>query len=142
VSDRLEGARRAVGEVSGATLEVIETPALTVLHGRTAGEGLAARPAAQRPDAVFAANDLLAVGVLQAFTAAPDISVPADIALIGYDDIDFAASTTVPLSSVRQPAHLLGYTAVDLLMKELDDASGDRHVRFQPELVARQSTAG
>jgi LacI family transcriptional regulator len=43
---------------------------------------------------------------------------------------------------VRQPAHLLGYTAVDLLMKELDDASGDRHVRFQPELVARQSTAG
>lgn len=142
VSDRLEGARRAVGEVSGAELEVIETAALTVLHGRTAGEALAARDAAERPDAVFAANDLLAVGVLQAFTAAPDVSVPDDIALIGYDDIDFAASTTVPLSSVRQPAHLLGYTAVDLLMKELDHASGDRHVRFQPELVARQSTAG
>ena len=142
VSDRLEGARRAVAEVSGAELEVVGAPALTVLHGRTAGEALAARDPAQRPDAVFAANDLLAVGVLQAFTAAPDISVPGDIALIGYDDIDFAASTTVPLSSVRQPAHLLGYTAVDLLMKELDDASGDRHVRFQPELVARQSTAG
>jgi LacI family transcriptional regulator len=142
VSDRLEGARRAVAEVSGAALEVIESAALTVLHGRTAGQVLTARPAADRPDAVFAANDLLAVGVLQAFSATPDISVPGDIALIGYDDIDFAASTTVPLSSVRQPAHLLGYTAVDLLMKELDDASGDRHVRFQPELVARQSTAG
>ena len=47
--------------------------------------------------------------------------VPEDIALIGYDDIDFAAATVVPLSSIRQPAHLIGYTAVDLLLKDLAD---------------------
>ncbi|WP_345800591.1 LacI family DNA-binding transcriptional regulator [Microbacterium sp. AZCO] len=144
VADRLEGARRAVAEVDGATLEVVETPALTVLSGRAAGERLRERPLDERPDAVFAANDLLAVGVLQAFSLLSGVRVPEDIALVGYDDIDFASATVVPLSSVRQPAHLIGYSAVDLLLKELDDPGGlhDRAVRFQPELVVRESTAG
>ncbi|WP_127819942.1 LacI family DNA-binding transcriptional regulator [Microbacterium sp. CPCC 204701] len=144
VADRLEGARRAVGEVDGATLEIVEMPALTVLQGRAAGEAIRARAATERPDAVFAANDLLAVGALQAFTLMSDVRVPRDIALIGYDDIDFASATVVPLSSIRQPAHLIGYTAVDLLLKDLDDPDGghERTVRFQPELVVRESTAG
>lgn len=144
VADRLEGARRAVAEADGAALEVIETAALSVLQGREAGELLRARPVAERPDGVFAANDLLAVGALQAFTLMSDVRVPRDIALIGYDDIDFASATVVPLSSVRQPAHLIGYTAVDLLLKELDDPGGahERTVRFRPELVVRESTSG
>ncbi|MFH8251413.1 LacI family DNA-binding transcriptional regulator [Microbacterium sp. B2969] len=144
VADRLEGARRAVADVEGATLEVVEVPALTVLSGRAAGERLRERPLAERPDAVFAANDLLAVGVLQALSLLSGVRVPDDIALVGYDDIDFAAATVVPLSSVRQPAHAIGYSAVDLLLKELDDPGGshDRAVRFQPELVVRESTAG
>ena len=53
-----------------------------------------------------------------------DLRVPDDIALIGYDDIDFAAATVVPLSSVRQPAHLIGYTAVDLLLKDIAAPDG------------------
>ena len=144
VADRLEGARRAVSEVDGATLEVIEMPALLVEQGRAAGEALRARAPHKRPDAVFAANDLLAIGVLQAFSLTPDVAVPRDVALIGYDDIDFASATVVPLSSVRQPAHLIGYSAVDLLLEELDDPDGDhdRRVRFQPELVVRESTGG
>jgi len=143
VADRLAGARRAVEETPGATLEVIEMPALTVLHGRAAGEAILARDPRDRPDAVFAANDLLAVGALQALALMADVRVPEDIALIGYDDIDFAAATVVPLSSIRQPAHLIGYTAVDLLLKDLaePDGSHERSVRFQPELVARESTA-
>jgi LacI family transcriptional regulator len=144
VADRLEGARRAVAEAAGATLEVVEMAALSVLQGREAGERLRARPAGERPDALFAANDLLAVGALQAFTLTADVQVPRDIAIVGYDDIEFASATVVPLSSVRQPAHLIGYTAVDLLLKELDDPDGEheRTVRFQPELVVRESTAG
>ncbi|GAA2976880.1 LacI family transcriptional regulator [Microbacterium terrae] len=143
VRDRLDGARRAVAEHPDAVLEVIEMSALTVLQGRAAGEGIVARPAAERPDAVFAANDLLAVGALQAFSLMADVRVPDDIALIGYDDIDFASATVVPLSSIRQPAHLIGYTAVDLLLRELAEPGGehDRAVRFQPELVVRESTA-
>ena len=120
--------------------------ALTVLEGRRAGEAIAARPPAERPDAIFAANDLLAVGVLQALVMSGDLRVPEDIALIGYDDIDFAAATVVPLSSVRQPAALIGYTAVELLLRELGLADGDgsheRTVLFQPELVVRESTGG
>ncbi len=144
VADRLAGARRAVNAVPGATLEVVEMPSLTVLQGRAAGEALVERAAADRPDAIFAANDLLAVGVLQALSMLADLRVPEHIALIGYDDIDFASAAVVPLSSIRQPAALIGYTAVDLLLKELDDPHGehDRNVRFRPELVVRQSTAG
>ncbi len=140
VADRLAGARRAIAEVDGAELEIIETDALTVLSGRAAGERL--RERGDRPDAVFAANDLLAVGLLQALTMLGDIRVPEDVALIGYDDIDFASATVVPLTSVRQPAEALGSTAVDLLLRrfdgELDPA--ERQVRFRPELVVRASS--
>ena len=117
--------------------------ALTVLQGRAAGEALVARDAADRPDAVFAANDLLAVGLLQGLSLMADLRVPDDIALIGYDDIDFASATVVPLSSIRQPASLIGYTAVDVLLAELGDGTDhERNVRFQPELVVRASTGG
>src|SRR5262249_59925285 len=82
---------------------------------------LAELPAARRPTAVFCANDLLALGVLQEMTA-QRIRVPDSISLIGYDDIDFAAAAAVPLSSVRQPRQLLGRTAAQLL---LDEALGE-----------------
>jgi LacI family transcriptional regulator len=140
VADRLRGAEAAVAKVPGATLEVVEQASLTVLQGRDAGERLAARAAEDRPDAVFAANDLLAVGLLQAFAYGGDVRVPDDIALVGYDDIDFASATVVPLSSVRQPARLLGRTSVDLLLKEIEGAEHERRVRFQPELVVRESS--
>ncbi len=138
VADRLTGARRAIAGVPGASLEVVERPSLTVLAGRSAGEEL--RERGERPDAVFAANDLLAVGVLQAFSLLSDVRVPEDIALVGYDDIDFAAAAVVPLTSVRQPAELIGWTAVDLLLRQV--SGPDAAVRFRPELVVRASTGG
>jgi LacI family transcriptional regulator len=142
VADRLEGAQLAIAEVADATLEVVETESLTVLQGRAAGVLLRERDAASRPDAVFAANDLLAMGVLQALMMLGTVRVPEDIALIGYDDIDFAQAAVVPLSSIRQPASLIGYTAVDLLLKEAAGGDDARHqqIVFQPELVVREST--
>ncbi|MCS3843561.1 LacI family DNA-binding transcriptional regulator [Microbacterium sp. AK031] len=142
VANRLRGARRAVEETPDATLELIEMPALTVLNGRAAGEEIVGRTV--RPEAIFAANDLLAVGLLQAFSMFSTVRVPEDIAIVGYDDIDFASATVVPLSSIRQPARLIGHTAVDLLLRFIDDPDGDyeRNVRFRPELVIRASTDG
>ena len=96
-------------------LLIVATDRLTLAHGRVAGERLLNRPAATRPDAVFAANDLLALGLLQAITTTRSLRVPDDIALIGYDDIDFAAGAAVPLSSVAQPRFELGRLAMDLL---------------------------
>ncbi|MEU2257718.1 LacI family DNA-binding transcriptional regulator [Nocardia xishanensis] len=139
VADRLAGARSAIHDFPGAVLELIETPAPTVVAGRKAGERIVAGPTA-RPDAIFCANDLLAIGVLQALTL-HGVRVPDDIALIGYDDIDFAESTTVPLSSVRQPSHLIGTSAIDLLIAAADGGAATEHICFTPTLVPRASSA-
>ncbi|RKS92947.1 LacI family transcriptional regulator [Microbacterium sp. AG790] len=140
VADRLAGARRALAAVPDAVLEVIDVDALTVRAGRRVGDALAARPPAQRPDAVFCVNDLLAVGLLQGAAILGGIRVPEELALIGYDDIDFAATAVVPLSSVRQPARSIGATAVELLLETIDGSAPTRAVRFRPELVRRDST--
>jgi LacI family transcriptional regulator len=141
VADRLEGARRAVAEVDDATLEVITAEGLTVLDGRKAGERILARPSSSRPDGLFTVNDLMAVGVLQALVMTGAVRVPDDMALVGYDDIDFASAAVVPLTSVRQPSRLIGSTAVNVLLEEAADPSLERRtIVFQPELVVRASS--
>jgi LacI family transcriptional regulator len=140
VRDRLQGAKSAMAERKDLYLRVFETGATTVLEGRRIGEQIIQMPPSKRPDAVFAANDLTAIGLLQAMLANATIRVPEDIALIGYDDIDFASSAIVPLTSVRQPSKLMGATALDLLLAQsVDSEEGPKQVVFQPELVIRTS---
>ena len=142
VRDRLSGARQALAEAgrSPDDLVVVETEALTADEGRSAGERIAGMARRSRPTAAFCANDLLALGLLQQCVAL-GVGVPDDLAIVGYDDIDFAALAAVPLTSVRQPRRELGRTAAELL---LDEASNPAHehqqVLFTPELVARAST--
>ena len=142
VRDRLEGARNAAAKHPDVSLEVIGIAALSVIEGREAGSTIVHRAAEDRPDAVFAANDLVAMGVLQALMMqGADVRVPGQIALVGYDDIDFARAAVVPLSSIRQPSALIGQTAVEILLEEAADPSlSPRQVVFQPELVVREST--
>lgn len=143
IADRLTGARKAVETTSGTVkLMVWESIAQDVLSGREIGSAILKEPKGERPDAIFAANDLLAVGLLQAFKLQNQIAVPEDIAIIGYDDIDFAKSAVVPLSSIRQPAEQMGSTALELLIDEIDDPQNHQHrqVLFEPELVVREST--
>jgi LacI family transcriptional regulator len=143
VADRRDGALRALGRADGraSELRVIETNALNVSAGQQAGATLAELPAETRPTAVFCANDLLALGVLQEMTA-HRIRVPESVALVGYDDIEFAAAAAVPLSSVRQPRHQLGRSAAQLLIAETlaEGAHEHRQVVFEPELVIRRSS--
>jgi LacI family transcriptional regulator len=91
---------------------------------------------------VFCANDLLALGLLQELTRR-GIRVPDDVAIVGYDDIEFAAAAAIPISSVRQPRRLLGQTAARLLLEEAAATGSHTHrqVIFQPELVVRESSA-
>jgi LacI family transcriptional regulator len=143
VADRLQGAKRAVAEVPDASLEALDSAGQTVLAGRGVGDQLVRRSAGELPDGVFCANDLLALGVMQSLAMMHTLRIPEDIALIGYDDIDFAVSAVVPLSSIRQPTEALGRTAIELLAEELEsDYPKHRAVIFTPELVIRQSTAG
>lgn len=142
VADRLAGARKAVAGQPDATLEYVFVQSMSVVQGRVVGTAIGSRKHTDRPDAVFAANDLLAIGVLQGLVMHGNIRVPEDIALIGYDDIDFASAAVVPLSSIRQPSTHMGYVGVDLLMREAADGPGfqHEHLVLQPELVVRGST--
>jgi len=141
VAQRLEGAQAAVSQHAGVVLSVHPTTALTVLEGRRVGEQIAALPAAERPDAIFAANDLLAMGVIQALVMHGTLRIPEDIALVGYDDIDFTSAAVVPITSVRQPAAEIGATAIELLLGEAEGTT-PKQIEFQPQLVARASTLG
>jgi DNA-binding LacI/PurR family transcriptional regulator len=107
---------------------------------KAAGAAIASRAPSERPTAVFCANDLIALGVLQEMTQSK-IRVPNDVAIVGYDDIDFAAAA-VPLSSVRQPRYQIGSTAAQLLLEEAvaQDTHKHRQVIFQPELEVRRSS--
>ncbi len=142
VTDRLAGARSAVDNSGlAATLEVIPTRAMTVAEGAVAAHRILARDRGDRPDAVFAANDLLALGLLQGLIVRGRMLVPDEIAVVGFDDIPFAAAAAVPLTSVRQPSRLIGSTAMRILLDEADDpARPTRQTVFSPELIARAST--
>ncbi|MBT2438616.1 LacI family DNA-binding transcriptional regulator [Streptomyces sp. ISL-36] len=142
VRDRRTGALNALAEAGlpPDALREIGADRLDVNSGRDAGARLLGM--VERPTAVFCANDLLALGVLQAMYAA-GVRVPQDIAIVGYDDIEFAAAAAVPLTSVRQPAATLGAMATELLLDEAgEQAAAHRHqqVVLQPELVVRGSS--
>ncbi len=142
VKHRLRGAQDVIDATPRTTLTFVETPTMDADAGRQAAEQLLALPKRSRPDAIFAANDLIALGVLQALTLA-GVRVPDDVAIVGYDDIDFAASAAIPLTSVRQPREQLGAVAADTLLEVIaDPAAKVRDVVLEPELVIRRSTAG
>jgi LacI family transcriptional regulator len=141
--DRLAGARRALAAAgkNPDDIVVIETEAPTISDGREASARIAGLPTAVRPTAVLCANDLLALGLLTQ-TLQLGLDVPGDLAIVGYDDIEFAAAAAVPLTSVRQPRQRLGLTAGQLLLEEVSADSGHVHqqIEFAPELVVRAST--
>lgn len=92
--------------------------------------------------AVFAGNDLMAFGVI-AELQKRGLRVPADVSVIGFDDVDFAGRMTPSLSTVRQPAIELGKRSAQLLLDHVihDRALEARHLSLPVRLVARDSTA-
>ncbi|MDY7100370.1 MAG: LacI family DNA-binding transcriptional regulator [Actinomycetota bacterium] len=137
--DRLAGLRRAAAGHPGVVVEVVRVAAL---DGRSA-HAVIDRVLAHEPDAVFCANDTMALGILRGLFERGR-SVPDDVALVGFDDIEFAQLAAVPLTSVRQPAEQIGRAGAELLLDECSDPDehSHRHVDFTPELVVRRSTVG
>jgi LacI family transcriptional regulator len=140
---RLEGLREGLDAARLPPPSVVETPDLSIATGRRVGTEVAALPVRRRPTALACGSDLLALGVLRSLSTA-GVRVPDDVAVVGYDDIRFAAAAPVPLTSVRLPAELMGRTAAELLFEEIDAPREHfhRHVVFTPELVVRESSVG
>jgi LacI family transcriptional regulator len=151
-ADRRRGALRAVeraGLDPAAVLTEVTVPAMNARAGAAAADdllsavtsGAVASGAPARPTAVFCTNDMLALGLLRRLGQA-GVAVPGDLAVVGYDDIEFAADAAVPLTSVRQPKYQLGRAAAELLLDEADRPDEHEHRRFvfKPELVARASS--
>jgi LacI family transcriptional regulator len=144
VADRLAGVRQAMAEAGRpeSDLTVVDKVGMTIDGGREAGRTILAIPRRRRPTAVVCANDLIALGLLQ-HALRNGLAVPEELAIVGYDDIEFAAAAAVPLTSVRQPSVDLGAAAAELLIDEVE-RPGDHHhrqVRFDPVLVPRESTS-
>lgn len=142
LGDRLAGASAAVRASGAASLEVIDQEDRTIRGGREIGRMLLERPRELRPQGVFAANDLLALGILQTLVHG-GVDVPGELALIGYDDIEFGEVSLIPLSTIRGRHASFGTAVVDLLFDEIEGrVGGDRHPVFTPELVVRASSQG
>jgi LacI family transcriptional regulator len=106
--------------------------------GHKIGAEIAGRPGANRPDGVFTVNDMLGIGLVQTLVTS-GVRVPEEIAVIGYDDIEYAENSLVPLSSIRPPHQEFGIAAVDLLLVMVEEKESDLHRVFAPELVVRRS---
>jgi len=132
---RLRGWRAGLehGGVDWSSVTVSSAGGSTADHGRRAAAALLDR--AERPTAILALSDLLAIGVLDA-AAERGISVPADLSVAGFDDIPAAATVTPTLTTVRQPHQRKGAEAVRLLLA--DDPA--QNVLLPTELVVRAST--
>ncbi|HLG77834.1 MAG TPA: substrate-binding domain-containing protein, partial [Ktedonobacteraceae bacterium] len=143
VADRRRGVIRAV-KAAGLDPErsVIEvtTQAQSAREGEECVERLLSARA--RPTAVFCANDLLALGLMRGLIK-HGISIPKDVALVGYDDVEFASVLSTPLTSVRQPKYDLGRAAAELLFDEAHNPASHRHkhIIYQPELIVRASSS-
>jgi LacI family transcriptional regulator len=141
-ADRLRGVRQAVMEagldpdttIMSVTTPVKQSKGIAACVGEILG-------AEQPPTAIFCGNDLFALGVMQSLTER-GLSIPGDMAVVGYDDVEFAALLAPSLTSVSQPKYQLGRTAAELLLQEC--AAGADHVHrqvmYQPELVIRESS--
>jgi LacI family transcriptional regulator len=139
---RLAGVRRAL-ERRGITedqLEVLEYPAAGSVRdgGQAAADILDSRTDAT---GIVCANDLLALGVVGAMSRA-GVSIPERFSVVGYDDIELAEQSALPLTTIRQHKHRMGFTAAQLVIDEAEN--GDAHIHqqivFQPELIARATT--
>lgn len=111
----------------------------TEKSGYTCMNTLLELPPEQRPTAVFASNDLMAIGAMDAIRAA-GLSVPQDISVVGFDDIAQAAYTHPKLTTVRLPLDQMGRTAVKLLLEHIANPEQEsRHITLNTEIIVRES---
>nr|WP_328808031.1 LacI family DNA-binding transcriptional regulator [Nonomuraea antri] len=135
---RCEGYLVAMRRHSLAPYIMVEAADSTEEGGREAALALLTRE--PRPTAIFAANDVVALGVLSAASEL-GLRVPDDLSVVGYDNIHLSASRHISLTSVDQARRSMGRTAAALLSDRIGDPAKVSRLReVRPELIVRRST--
>ncbi|KAB2920232.1 MAG: LacI family transcriptional regulator [Bacteroidetes bacterium] len=135
---RYEGYRTAMETHGLGTMMRVAAGAYTIPSGRTAAAELLA--SGERPTALFVSNDAMAVGAMEAI-AEQGLSVPRDIAVVGFDDIPMSQYAKPPLTTIRVDLHLFGETAMKRIVAAVRDKQKHRTERMMVgfELIVRQS---
>jgi len=143
VAERERGMREAISRIPKADRPTIITQRIPMMTADSASTVMSEHIAEKGLNftAVICGNDLVAFGAIRAIRAA-GYSIPEDVSVIGYDDIDFAANATIPLTSIAQPKYQLGYAAAELVISECENPEKHAHqkIQFQPHLIVRNST--
>jgi LacI family transcriptional regulator len=138
--DRRRGYHAALAAAGILPDPALEEEAIPEVEpGRAAAERLLDLP--EPPTAIFAFNDNIAIGAIQA-ARARGLRVPEDLSVVGFDDVEHATIVTPALTTVRQPLAEMGRTAVSLLTRLLERQRFETlHIELATRLVVRDSTA-
>jgi LacI family transcriptional regulator len=126
---------------AGLTLDPVLVQAGDYSRGAVREPALGLLSLADRPTAIFAANDLSAMGTMDV-ARGMGLDVPGDLSVVGFDDIPESTRTTPPLTTVHQPIQEMGAAAITMLIALLDGGEVEQtHIRLPVSLVRRGSTA-
>ncbi|GAA4671553.1 LacI family DNA-binding transcriptional regulator [Phytohabitans rumicis] len=136
---RLDGYRAAM-DAAGLAMDggLVVSTALTLEDGYAAALDLLSRP--QRPTAIFAGNDLQALGVYRAAKAL-GLTIPADLSVVGFDDLPIAALVDPPLTTVHQPLAEMAAAATELALALGRGETSQGGLELATSLTVRESTA-
>lgn len=136
---RLAGYREAF---AGAGIDPDSVPVHAGDYRQESGSTTAARilaaPLDERPTALLCANDLMAIGAIETLRTA-GLRVPDDMSIVGFDDLPISALLTPRLTSVRQPAHEMGFRAANVLFNLLEGNDVDTSGRLPAVVQIRDS---
>lgn len=134
--DRREGYLKALTE-RGANVD--ETLMVEGDFTETGGYYAMQKLLPAKPDAIFAASDIMAIGAMRA-TRESGLKIPDNVAFIGFDDFPIATLSDIQLTTVRQPVIQFGISAVELLIELIENGiQPPRHIIMDTELVIRDS---
>ncbi len=135
--DRFAGYKETLSEHGLAyDAELVRTADFLPETGRGAMTELLNLP--ERPTAIFAASDVVAMGAMTAIRAA-GLTIPDEVAVVGFDDIFLASQACPPLTTVRVPAYGLGWTSAEILISLIEGEEDVASVILDTELVTRES---
>lgn len=146
--DRFEGYRRALSEEKISynpsfvrKIQPFETEGSLRFEPDDVGgynEALVLFSRKEKPTAVFAGNDYIALGCYKAAKELK-LKIPEEISIVGFDDLKFTSHLEVPLTTVRQPKYEIGRKACELLIKNIKGQTSFEKIVLQTELIIRKS---